>query len=90
MMAKRTENSKPKLGQYVSPTQSGRITQKQPSESKQSSETLGVAILQMFAFGLLVISLNYLQVLPGSTSPWYLLVGLGALFGGFYLATRYH
>ena len=89
-MAKRTGQSKPKLGQYVSPTQSGRITTKQPTESKQSSENLGVAILQMFAYGLLAISLNYLQVLPGSTSPWYLLVGLGSLFGGFYLATRYH
>jgi hypothetical protein len=51
---------------------------------------LGVAILELFAFGLLVIALNYLQVLPGSTSPWYLLVGLGSLFGGFYLATKYH
>jgi len=27
--------------------------------------------------------------LPGSTSPWYLVVGLVALFSAFYLATRY-
>ncbi len=89
-MTKRTETPKPMVGRYLSPTQSGRVTKKQVTESKQSSTNLGVAILEMFAFGLLVISLNYLQVLPGSTSPWYLLIGLGSLFGGFYLATKYH
>lgn len=88
-MAKRTETQKPKLGQYLSPTDSGRITPKRVVESKQSSEHLGAAILQLFAFGLLVIALNYLQVLPASTSPWYLLIGLASLFGGFYLATKY-
>jgi len=40
-------------------------------------------------FGVLVITLNYLQVLPGSTSSWYLALGLVAMFAGFYLATRY-
>ena len=40
-------------------------------------------------FGVLVIIFNYLQVLPGSTSSWYLLLGLVSLFGAFYLATRY-
>ena len=88
-MAKRIESPKPKQGQYLSPTDSGRITKKRVVESKQSSAHLGVAILELFAFGLLVIALNYLQVLPGSTSPWYLLVGLGSLFGGIYLATKY-
>jgi hypothetical protein len=38
---------------------------------------------------MLVITLNYLQVLPGSTSSWYLVVGLVAMFSAFYLATRY-
>jgi len=37
-----------------------------------------------------VITLNYLAVLPGSTSPWYLALGLVSLFAAFYLATRYH
>jgi hypothetical protein len=33
---------------------------------------------------------NYLQFLPGSVSPWYLVVGLGAILGGFILLTKYH
>ena len=39
--------------------------------------------------GVIVITLNYLQVLPGATSSWYLVLGLVSLFGAFYLATRY-
>jgi hypothetical protein len=38
---------------------------------------------------MLIITLNYLQVLPGSTSSWYLVAGLVAMFSAFYLATRY-
>jgi len=39
--------------------------------------------------GMLFVVLNYLAVLPGSTSVWYLVVGLVAMFSAFYLATRY-
>jgi hypothetical protein len=46
-------------------------------------------LLDLMIFGVLVITLNYLQVLPGSTSSWYLALGLLSLFGAFYLATRY-
>jgi hypothetical protein len=38
---------------------------------------------------MLIITLNYLEVLPGSTSSWYLVVGLVAMFAAFYLATHY-
>ncbi len=38
---------------------------------------------------MLVIILNYLSVLPGSVSSWYLVGGLVVMFAGFYLATRY-
>jgi hypothetical protein len=37
----------------------------------------------------LVIVLNYLSVLPGSVSSWYLVGGLFVMFFGFFLATRY-
>jgi len=33
--------------------------------------------------------LNYLSVLPGSVSSWYLISGLMVMFTGFFLATRY-
>lgn len=46
-------------------------------------------MLDLVIFGLLVIALNYLDVLPGATSPWYLLLGLVSLFSAFYAATKY-
>ena len=39
--------------------------------------------------GVLIILLNYLTVLPGAASAWYLLVGLAVVFVGFGMATRY-
>lgn len=47
------------------------------------------AILGSFGLGLVMIALNYLSVLPGSVSPWYLVGGLVSIFAGFYLATKY-
>ena len=49
----------------------------------------GWSILGLLIFGILVITLNYLSVLPGSTSAWYLALGLVSIFGAFALATGY-
>jgi hypothetical protein len=46
-------------------------------------------ILGLLVFGVLVIVLNYLSVLPGSTSAWWLVGGLATMFTGFFLATQY-
>jgi len=35
------------------------------------------------------VVLNYLTLLPGSFSVWYLVGGIVALFTGFLMATRY-
>jgi len=46
----------------------------------------------MFVFwglGMLVIFLSYLSVLPGGSSNWYLLVGLGLILAGIITATQY-
>jgi hypothetical protein len=46
----------------------------------------------MFALlivGTLVLVLNYLTLLPGATSNWYLPVGLGLILGGILTATQY-
>lgn len=80
------------IGRYVDPVSRGRVTAKRSDEvhhGDHSPAWFGWLLLDMFLFGVLVIVLNYLQVLPGSTSPWYLAFGLVVLFGGFYLATRY-
>jgi Cell division protein CrgA len=86
-MAKQ-KNSKT-VGRYVSPEARGRITPKKQRETQESHEQFGWLILQLMAFGIIVITLNYLAVLPGSVSSWYLVIGLISLFTGFYLSTKY-
>ena len=77
------------VGRYVDPHARGRITRKVTHSKDHSPHWFGWVLLDLMIFGMLVITLNYLQVLPGSTSPWYLALGLVALFAAFYLATRY-
>ncbi len=43
----------------------------------------------LLVVGVLVILLNYVDVLPGSPSNWYLLGGLGMILGGIVTATQY-
>lgn len=44
----------------------------------------------LFILGTLIILLYYLGAVPGGRSNWYLLVGLGAVLGGLFTATKYH
>jgi hypothetical protein len=46
-------------------------------------------MLAFFGIGVLTIVLNYLGVLPGGASNWYLLGGLGLIICGFVAATQY-
>jgi hypothetical protein len=79
-----------RTGRYTAPEDQGRITSaSQHTTHDHSPAWFGWMLLDLIVFGLLVITLNYLQVLPGSTSPWYLLIGLVALFAAFYAATKY-
>ena len=48
-----------------------------------------VLMFTMFGLGMLVIFLNYVGLLPGATTNWYLLVGLGLILGGIITATQY-
>ncbi len=78
------------VGRYVDPHVRGRVTAKHEVSEDHSPHWFGWVLLDLMLFGVLVITLNYLQVLPGSTSSWYLVLGLASLFSAFYLATRYH
>lgn len=40
--------------------------------------------------GTLTIILNYIDVLPGGVSNWYLFLGLGLILGGIITATKLH
>jgi Cell division protein CrgA len=90
-MAKPAAKANPKktVGRYVSPEARGKVTKRRPKSDDHSPRWFGWLILGLMVFGIIVITLNYLSVLPGSTSAWYLAVGLVAMFTGFYLATRY-
>jgi hypothetical protein len=78
-----------RTGRYVSATESGRVTARAPKANASSPAWYGRTILGLLGAGVIVIAMNYLHALPGSVSSWYLVVGLAAIFGGFFMATRY-
>jgi hypothetical protein len=80
-----------KVGRYVDPATSGRVTPKTtPSraEQRESSPWYGRATFALGGASTLVVVLNYLKALPGAVSPWYLLAGLVGIFASFFLATK--
>lgn len=48
-----------------------------------------VLMFTFFGLGMITIPANYVDVLPGGTSNWYLLLGLGFILGGIVTATQY-
>lgn len=85
-----TVASRSRIGRYTAPEQSGKYTPPVPRGVRKSPRWFGVAVLGLLVLGVLVILLNYLTVLPGATSAWYLVTGLVMIFAGFVMATRYH
>ena len=51
---------------------------------------MGVSIIALFLIGVLVVILNYADVLPGGVNNLWLIAAIGAIFAGLILATRYH
>ncbi|HEY5103957.1 MAG TPA: cell division protein CrgA [Acidimicrobiales bacterium] len=83
------QSSKKTVGRYVDPEVRGRVTRRRPVSDDHSPHWYGWLLIDLLLFGMMVITLNYLQVLPGSASSWYLALGLVSMFSGFYLATLY-
>jgi Cell division protein CrgA len=73
----------------VTPKASARYTPPVPREQKVSPTWYPYLIVGLLLAGLLCIVLNYLGVLPGGASNWYLLVGLVLIAAGFLTATGY-
>jgi hypothetical protein len=69
---------------------SGKYTPPIPRTVRRSPAWYGPVVLGLFVLGVLLILLNYLTVLPGAVSAWYLVAGLVTIFVGFLAATRYH
>lgn len=68
---------------------SSRYTPPVPMAMKVSPPWVPVLMFALFIVGALIILLYYLGAVPGGRSNWYLLVGLLAVLGGLYTATRY-
>ncbi len=48
-----------------------------------------ILMFSLLAAGLVIIFLNYTEILPGAANNWYLLAGLGCFLGGIITATQY-
>jgi Cell division protein CrgA len=71
------------------PNQSTRYTPPVPRETKVSPMWVPVLMFTLLGIGLVVIFLNYLELLPGGMSNAYLGIGLLAICGGIVTATQY-
>ena len=73
-----------------SPEASSRYTPPVPIEQKISPAWVPILMFGLLGLGVLIIFLNYIDVVPGGRSNWYLLGGLGLILGGIITATQYH
>ncbi|MYH73107.1 MAG: cell division protein CrgA [Acidimicrobiia bacterium] len=60
------------------------------SAEKISPIWVPVLMIALLVLGAIMIVLNYVALLPGDTSNWYLLGGLGLLLAGMLVATQWH
>lgn len=79
--------------------QGGRVTPKGtrpageqflPPEAKVSPTWVPILLFSLLAAGTVLIIVNYLGLIPGGTSNWWLLAGLGLILGGVITATQLH
>jgi hypothetical protein len=72
------------------PEASTRYTPPTPRNVRTSPRWVPVLMFALVALGVLVIFLHYVDMLlPGASSNWWLLVGLGSILGGIIAATQY-
>ncbi|MFL2647540.1 MAG: cell division protein CrgA [Candidatus Actinomarinales bacterium] len=82
------------------PVSKKRVKNLQATKSKKlSSQTVGdkgpsskgyvIIMTSLMVLGVLIIVFNYLTLLPGSVSKWYLWSGLGLIGVGFIMTTEY-
>jgi hypothetical protein len=71
------------------PTQSKKLSSQAVGDKGPSSKKYVITMTLLMVLGVLMIVLNYLTVLPGSVSKWYLWSGLGLIGVGFIMTTEY-
>ncbi len=74
----------------VTPKATGRYTPPVPKSQKVSPLWVPILMFTALVGGMLMIILNYVDVLPGGTSNGYLLGGLALITVGFLTATKLH
>ena len=79
-----------KRKQNTKPTQSKNISTKMTSSGAPSPRWYVITMFSLMSIGVLLIVLNYLTLLPGSVSRWYLWSGLALIGGGFLMTTNYN
>lgn len=80
-------NARPTPGHVAAPSR--RYTPPVRKETKVSPPWVPILMFALLALGVVVIILNYLDVLPGGADNRWLLAGLVAITGGFVTATQY-
>jgi Cell division protein CrgA len=73
----------------TAPGASTRYTPPVPSYQKVSGPWVPALMFTFWGLGILMILLNYAQVLPGGVSNWYVFGGLGLILAGIVTATQY-
>ena len=79
-----------KRKQNTKPTQSKNISTQMTSSGAPSLRWYVITMFSLMSIGVLLIVLNYLTLLPGSVSRWYLWSGLALIGGGFLMTTNYN
>ena len=79
-----------KGGSTSGSVQSSRYTPPIDRSTKSSPLWFGILIVAMFGLGVLIVILNYADLLPGGVNNAWLVAAIGSIFVGLLLATRYH
>ena len=72
------------------PTKSKKISSRMSDSSGPSPKWFVITMSSLMIIGVLLIVLNYLTLLPGSVSRWYLWSGLAFIGVGFLMTTKYN
>jgi hypothetical protein len=66
-----------------------RYTPPPPKKAPPSPKWVPITMFTLLGAGMVVVIINYLEVLPGGAKNGYLFLGLGLITAGFMLATQW-
>jgi hypothetical protein len=72
----------------MSAEQTGRYTKPIPKDTRRSPRWFGPLVIGLMLLGAFFLVGNYLSILPGAVSPWYIALGFVSIMVGFGLSTK--